>query len=83
MYSNDRIVAAIDALSKVLNKRISFSDVGAYYDNYVCGTYLSREVLPIFNGEYAREFKYIYILDLYINLFLTDLQIKTTSNGYF
>lgn len=44
---------------------------------------MERAVHPVFTGEYARELAYIYTLDLYINLFFTDLQLRTTSSGFF
>lgn len=77
-------MSAINALSKALNKTVTFQDVGRYYDNYETTLYLGRPTLPIFDQEpYARTYAYIYTMDLYINLFYTEMQRRTTSSGFF
>lgn len=45
---------------------------------------MQRETLPVFlDPKYKRDLEYIYMLDLFINLFYTETQIRTTANGFF
>lgn len=45
---------------------------------------MGKPSLPIFTDpKYARDLAYIYTLDLYINLFYSDIQIRTTASGFF
>ena len=75
---------AIDALSRSLNKTATFESAGRYYDNFECALYLGRPTLPVFKDpKYEEPLKYIYILGLYINLFYTDIQRRTTASGFF
>ena len=45
---------------------------------------MRKPYLDIFEDQrYSRALEYIYTLDLYINLFYTDMQRKTTASGFF
>ena len=82
--SNENFTEAISKLSEVVGKKQSFSDVADHFDNYETTLYLGRPTLPIMTDpKYKRDFEYIYMLDLYINLFYTNQQLKTTSSRFF
>ena len=47
---------------------------------------MGRPTLPIFSDpKYARDLAYMYVLDMYINLYYNEnpLQVRTTANGFF
>jgi hypothetical protein len=72
VYNNEKMVDAKNKLSDALHIPLTFSDVGKYFDNYMCALYLGKEHPKIFDDKnFNSTFNYMYILDMYMNLFLT------------
>ena len=76
----------MNELSRVLNRTVSVEDAVKFYDNFKTTLYLGRPTLPIFSDpKYARDLTYLYVFDLYVNLYYSpnSIQVRTTSSGFF
>lgn len=65
---------------------VSFEESVKFYDNFETTMYLGRPTLDIFKDpNYARDLTYMYVMDLYINLYYSHnpIQVRTTSSGFF
>ena len=93
IIGNANFTEAIQNLSSVIGRKITFWQAPAYYDNYECATYMGRNstIISTFKNEtYIRALcifihnpDYVYTVQMYISLYSDQKQIRATATGFF